>query len=181
MIPSCIFPSLLSHLLTLCIWLNSVSLNYITGSALTALHLMSLKPFGSVSGNVLSHPFVNTVGSTIPISASIKTLGVIFDTQLTFNLLCKSSYFHLRALRHICSMLTEDIAKSIAVALVSSRLDYANQFYLVHQPLTFTKFNEFKIPWLKLYLMTLYYHPLLLFAIFIGFLLNNAFTLKLLP
>jgi len=29
--------------------------------------------------------------------------------------------------------------------------------------------------------MTMYYHPLLLFANFIGFLLNNAFTLKLLP
>jgi len=54
------------------------------------------------------------------------------------------------------------------------------QFYIAHQPITFTKFNEFKIPWLKLYLMTLYYRPLLVFANFIGFLLNNAFTLKLL-
>jgi len=46
----------------------------------------------------------------------------------------------------------------------------STQFYLARQLLTFTKFNEFKIPWLKLYLITLYYHLLLLFANFIGFL-----------
>jgi len=73
---------------------------------------------------------VNIAGSTIPISSSIKTLGVTLDNHLSLNQhvssVCKSSYFHLRALRHIRSVLTEDMAKSIAVALVSSRLDYAN-------------------------------------------------------
>jgi len=44
----------------------------------------------------------------------------------------------------------------------------------LHQLLTFTKRNEFKITWLKLYLMTPYYHPQLLFVNFIGFPLNNA-------
>jgi len=34
--------------------------------------------------------------------------------------------FHLRALRHIRSSLTTDMATSIAVALVQSRIDYAN-------------------------------------------------------
>jgi len=37
-----------------------------------------------------------------------------------------ASYFHLRALRHVRSVRTEDMAKSIAVSWVSSRLDYAN-------------------------------------------------------
>ena len=58
---------------------------------------------------------VNITGSTIPISTSIKTLGVTFDSHLTLNqhvsCVCKSSYFHLRALCHIRSVLTEDIAK----------------------------------------------------------------------
>jgi len=36
------------------------------------------------------------------------------------------SNFHLRALRHIRSSLTTDMATSIAVALVQSCLDYAN-------------------------------------------------------
>lgn len=60
--------------------------------------------------------------------------------------ICKSSYYHLRTLHNIRSVLTVDMAKSIADALVCSRLDYANSVYLVHQPLIFTKFNEFKIP-----------------------------------
>jgi len=73
---------------------------------------------------------INITGSTIPISSSIKTLGVTLDNHLSLNQhvtsLCKSSYFHLRTLRHIRSVLPEDMAKPIAVALVSSRLDYAN-------------------------------------------------------
>ena len=52
------------------------------------------------------------------------------DKHLTFNAhvgaLCKSSHFHIRALRHIRSSLTKDMAKSIACTLVNSRLDYFN-------------------------------------------------------
>ena len=54
-------------------------------------------------------------------------MGVILDSHLTLNQHISSigkSYFHL--LCHIRSMLTEDMVKSIAVAFVSSRLDYAN-------------------------------------------------------
>jgi hypothetical protein len=40
--------------------------------------------------------------------------------------ICKASYSQLQALKHIRRMLTKDIALSIAVALVQSRLDYAN-------------------------------------------------------
>jgi len=38
----------------------------------------------------------------------------------------KKSFFHLRALRHIRTALTDDTAVSIAVALIQSRLDRAN-------------------------------------------------------
>ena len=52
------------------------------------------------------------------------------DSKLTFNAhvtaLCKACHFHLRSLRHIRRSLTDDMAKSIAVALVQSRLDYCN-------------------------------------------------------
>ena len=44
----------------------------------------------------------------------------------TFTALCKACYFHLRSLRHIRRSLTDDMSKSIAVALVQSRLDYCN-------------------------------------------------------
>ena len=52
------------------------------------------------------------------------------DKQLTFNshvsAITKSCYYHIRSLRHIRSSLTDDMAKSVAVSLISSRLDYAN-------------------------------------------------------
>src|SRR5258706_7222620 len=39
---------------------------------------------------------------------------------------CKSSYFHLRALRHIRKWISDDTAKTIACATVAGRLDYCN-------------------------------------------------------
>ena len=73
---------------------------------------------------------INVAGVTVPISSEVKILGVTLDTTLSLNKhvasINKSCYFHLRALRHIRNALTDDSAKSIACALVSSRLDYAN-------------------------------------------------------
>ena len=70
------------------------------------------------------------MGSTVSLSDKITTLGVTFDSTLSFNshvsYVCKASYSHLQALKHIRPILTKDIALSIAVALVQSRLDYAN-------------------------------------------------------
>ena len=40
--------------------------------------------------------------------------------------LCKAIYFHIRALRHIRKTLSIDDAKTVASALIGSRLDYAN-------------------------------------------------------
>ena len=39
---------------------------------------------------------------------------------------CKSIHYHIRALRHIRSSISEDMAKMVVCALVGSRLDYAN-------------------------------------------------------
>ena len=66
----------------------------------------------------------------ISVSQSVKSLGVTLDSLLSFNQhvnnLCKSSYFHIRALRHIRKYLSIEDAKSIATAVVSARLDYCN-------------------------------------------------------
>ena len=73
---------------------------------------------------------VNVAGTTVSTSQSITTLGVELDNRLTFTphvkSLVKSCNFHMRALRHIRPALTDDMAKSIATSLVSSRLDYCN-------------------------------------------------------
>jgi len=48
---------------------------------------------------------INIAGSVVSLSQSVTTLGVILDQlvnlQSHVNNLCKSSYYHLRALHHI--------------------------------------------------------------------------------
>jgi len=69
-------------------------------------------------------------GSSIPLSETIKTLGVTLDNQLTLKQhtqsVCRNIHFHTRALRHIRPALTESMAATIASSVVQSRLDYAN-------------------------------------------------------
>ena len=71
---------------------------------------------------------VNVAGSHIPLADHIKILGVTLDKNLSMNnhvnTVCKSIHYHIRALRHIHSSISEDMAKMCA--LVGSRLDYAN-------------------------------------------------------
>ena len=47
-----------------------------------------------------------------------------FDRQVSET--CKASYFHIRALRHIRSSLTTEACKTVAAAIVGSRLDYCS-------------------------------------------------------
>ena len=76
------------------------------------------------------HNPVKVANAYIQISDKLKTLGVSIDSKLTFehhvSSICKSCYFHIRAFRHIRPSLTQDMARSVAVSLVGSRLDYAN-------------------------------------------------------
>ena len=44
--------------------------------------------------------------------------------------ICRSTHYHIRALRHIRRSLTDDMAKMVAASLVHSHIDYANS--LVH-------------------------------------------------
>ena len=73
---------------------------------------------------------VNVAGSQIPLADHIKILGVTLDKNLSMdnhvNAVSKSIHYHIRALRHIRSSISEDMAKMVACALVGSRLDYAN-------------------------------------------------------
>ena len=61
---------------------------------------------------------------------SARNLGVIFDKNFTFrshiSVVCNSCFYHMRDLWRIRRRLDLDIAKLLATALVSSRLDYCN-------------------------------------------------------
>jgi hypothetical protein len=73
---------------------------------------------------------ISISGATIQPSSAIKSLGVTLDQQLTFdqhvNSVCKACYFHIRALCHVRPSLPDEVAKTVACSIVSSRLDYCN-------------------------------------------------------
>ena len=63
-------------------------------------------------------------------SIAYRTTGFLRYRPNPASNVCRVAYFHIRALRHIRLSLTEDMAISMAVSMVHSRLDYANS--LVH-------------------------------------------------
>jgi hypothetical protein len=73
---------------------------------------------------------VNIAGALIPINHTLKSLGVTLDSQLTFNQyvssICKTSYFHIRSMRHVQSCLPPDTLKTVACSIVCAKLDYCN-------------------------------------------------------
>jgi len=75
-------------------------------------------------------PSVNVASSTVTVSDKITPHGVIINKYFTLILIflqfARNPFFHLRALRHMCSLLTEDRAGFIVTGMVLSHLDYAN-------------------------------------------------------
>jgi len=67
---------------------------------------------------------------TVKTSDCVQSLGVSIDCTLSVNQhvnnVCKSAYYHVKALRHIPKLLTDDEAKTVACAMVAARLDYCN-------------------------------------------------------
>jgi len=89
---------------------------------------------------------VNMAGCIVPLTDIVK-LGVTIDRQLhlthTKNV-CKSSYYHIWALKHIRSSLSTDMAKTVASALVNSRLNYANSVLY-----NISSVNMLKLQWFE--------------------------------
>lgn len=119
-----------SCLSSLCSWFaqNGLCINPSKSESIifsTAKGLQRLKSLG------LTSIFVS--GSNIPISDKITTLGITADSSLSFShhtqYLVKSCNFHIRALRHIRHLLTEQDTTALAVSLVQSKLDYCNSLF----------------------------------------------------
>ena len=66
----------------------------------------------------------------ILVSSDVKIIGVTVDSSLSLNehiaSLSNVCYYHIMAIKHNRKSLTDDSARSIACAIVGSRLDYAN-------------------------------------------------------
>ena len=73
---------------------------------------------------------VSVAGVMLPVSATLKTLGVTLDRKLTFGnhvaTVVGSCNYHASAIRHIRPLLSTELAKTLTCSLILSRLDYCN-------------------------------------------------------
>ena len=75
---------------------------------------------------------VNISGVTIPLSNQVKILGVVLDRSLSLSLNIQKLYpnpvstISVLLIKHIRDSLDSSTIRTIAAALVTSRLDYAN-------------------------------------------------------
>ena len=73
---------------------------------------------------------ITLMGVDTSSSKFARNLGVVFDQNFNFkrhiSQVCSSCYYHIRDLRRIRRHLNLDCAKSLACALVTSKLDYCN-------------------------------------------------------
>ena len=78
-------------------------------------------------------PSIQFQGTLLKPSSDARNLGVIFDSNLSFNKhissICQTSFYHIRQLRQARSSLDQQSAIILANALVSSKLDYCNSLY----------------------------------------------------
>ena len=109
-------------------WLlnNGLHLNPSKSEAIAFYNPRS-KPLAALAESIGT---VSVAGSPIKLQTSIKNLGVYLDSKMSFDKqvseTCKACFFHIRVLRHIRASLTTEASKTIAVAIVGSRLDYCN-------------------------------------------------------
>ena len=79
---------------------------------------------------VINHFLVKLLGSDTFSSDTVRNLGVVFDSDFNFrqhiSQVCKSCFHHIRDLRRIRRHISISTAKTISMALISSRLDYCN-------------------------------------------------------
>jgi hypothetical protein len=73
---------------------------------------------------------VSMGGTIIPLSDSIKSLGVVIDKQLTLDKhvmnVCRTCNYHIKGLRSLRPSLNAATAETIGRSIVMSRLDYCN-------------------------------------------------------
>ena len=73
---------------------------------------------------------VEAAGSRLQVAPMLKSLGVTIDSHLRFDChakeVARACNYYTRALRHMRTVLTDDLAQTVACSIVGFRLDYCN-------------------------------------------------------
>ena len=84
---------------------------------------------------------VEVTGSRLQVAPKLKSLGVTIDSHLRFDChakeVARACNYHTRTLRHVRTLLTDDLAQTAACSIVGSRLDYCNAMFYGAPPATF--------------------------------------------
>ncbi len=79
--------------------------------------------------NNLEH-YLTLDGCSVNSSSSVRNLGVLFDSNLSFeshvSSICKTAFFHLKNISKLRPMLSTSNAEILIHAFMTSRLDYCN-------------------------------------------------------
>ncbi len=69
-------------------------------------------------------------GCSVDSSSSVRNLGVLFNSNLSFekhvSSICKTAFFHLKNISKLRPMLSMSNAETLIHAFMTSRLDYCN-------------------------------------------------------
>ena len=73
---------------------------------------------------------ISLLGNRTNPNDSVRNLGVLFDSDISFSQhitqVCKTSFYHIRNIKRIRKHLSLSTARSVATALITSKLDYCN-------------------------------------------------------
>jgi len=88
----------------------------------------------SLTSNISTNFTCEIAGSHIKTSNTVKNLGVIIDSTLSFQShitsITKSAFFHLRRIAQLRPFISNRDAETVIHAFVSSRLDYCNALFI---------------------------------------------------
>jgi len=104
-------------------------------------HLLSKK-----SVAILVHQPETVIYVLSSLSSSSSNFFINIDSNLRFDChvrnVAKACNFHTRALRHVRSLLTDNVAQTVACSIVASRLDYCNALLSGALAATFDKLQR---------------------------------------
>ena len=108
-----------------CLWMKNSELK-LNADKTEFLNIGTSTQHAKLDGFLSTH----ILGQSITPAASALNLGVTFDENFNFkqhiSKTCRCCFYHIRDFRHIRRFISLSVAKTIATALVSSRLDYCN-------------------------------------------------------
>ncbi len=106
-------------------WMTS---NFLLLNSEKKTEVLIIGPKTPISNN-LEH-CLTLEGCSVDSSSSVRNLGVLFDSNLSFDShvssICKIAFFHLKNISKLRPMLSMSNAKILIHAFMTSRLDYCN-------------------------------------------------------